>query len=77
MSAKEMFEELGYEIPYWQKDHTIQYLKHYDFNDETMHISIVFYKRPKEVYIEGLITIKELEAINKQVEELGWLGDKE
>ena len=28
--AKEMFEELGYEIPCYVKDHTIEYIKYKD-----------------------------------------------
>ena len=72
-SAREMFEELGYEET-TLKDHTIEYsLKDYDeFNGYFISCKIIFYKRHKRIEIRGLIDEKELQAINKQVEELKW-----
>ena len=75
MSAKEMFEELGYETDlFWQKDHTIEYLKREedDFFETSVVSSIIFNKRLKKIKLCGIIDIKDIQAINKQVEELGW-----
>lgn len=65
MSAREMFEKLGYKQ---EKGDWIEYFKNEDtiifMDDKT------FYKR--HYYDPGDINIEELKAINKQVEELGW-----
>ena len=80
MSAKEMFEELGYkelikhktymfyikelrENPEYENDYI--HLE-FDFIDKTMCKS---YGDDNSVYE---ITLEELKAINKQIEELGW-----
>ena len=75
MTAKEMFEKLGYEcfinkeleeIDYTKKDNKeFIVFVHYRFDN-----SYVFYKQTD--YEPGDITMEELQAINKQVEELGW-----
>lgn len=75
MSAKEMFEKLGYETDLdWQKDHTIEYIKRKedDFFGTSVVSLIIFNKRLKVIKLNGIIGIKELQAINKQVEELEW-----
>lgn len=80
MTAKEMFEKLEYIRPYYEKDHTIEYISYQedDFYGRTLKTSIIFNKRTKSIKIVGIITLEELQAINKQIEELGWLGeDKE
>lgn len=68
MTAKEMFEELGYEIKdteyyieYFKKNDYIQFWKN-NFNKITVHS------------LSGTMAldIRELQAINKQIEELGW-----
>lgn len=68
MKAKEMFEKLGYKQ---EKDNWIIYCKNEDaiifMDDKT------FYKR--HYYDPGDINIEELKAINKQIEELGWLNE--
>ena len=69
MSAKEMFEKLGYEyeltednvIEYWKNVNGINY--EIDFDLDIKKLSILW---------NNNITLKELQAINKQVEELGW-----
>ena len=75
MTAKEMFAELGYE---WQEtNYYIQYTKynwkHWIFRSKT---TICFWKLMKKfsVYDETPldIDIDLLQAINKQIEELGW-----
>ena len=73
MSAKEMFEELGYKyhnyagyISY-QKDipNKVTYFIAFDYKDRT-----VTKHQVSDRYLS--ITISELKAINKQIEELGW-----
>lgn len=75
MTAKKMFKELGYETNcWWQKDHTIEYVKYEedDFYDKRLSISIIFHKRAKMVKVVGTLAVEDLQAINKQIEELGW-----
>ena len=69
-----MFEELGFEISKYQKDHTIEYLKREedDFFETAVVSSIIFNKRLKKIKLHGIIDIKDLQAINNQVKELGW-----
>jgi hypothetical protein len=72
MSADEMFEELGYEKVSDDK-YSFEYRKILD--DDLFEIN--FWKEDKTIsknyYREmGYITTKELQAINKKVEELGW-----
>lgn len=84
MSAEEMFEELGYKLVkhetymFYYKD----ILNHEDEedheNDMYITIAIEFSFKEKKVmktYDDDYgeyITLEELKAINKQVEELGW-----
>ena len=82
MSAKEMFEKLGYE--YVETNNYIEYIKyyykHWIFKD---YQKIIFFKSPiydLDIFDRLGTTINRdlLQAINKQVEELGWLeSDKE
>lgn len=80
MSAKEMFEKLGY--MYQEGNNKIECTKKYFISETNF---IIFDKQKKnftnfvssdspftldEPYI---LNIEELQAINKQVEELGWL----
>jgi len=80
MTAKEMFEKLGYEVgdtPYYER--CIRYVA----NDGYIKREIEFWRDDKiiynnliygEVQMKGScpIPIELLKAINKQVEELGW-----
>ena len=78
MNAKEMFESLGYKysrnyIKYYG-DEVIEYYK-------TEGVKFVFLMKEHEFYGEYYeepkhITVNELQAINKQCEELGWLDEK-
>ena len=77
MSAKEMFEKLDYS---WKEESsyisfTKVYWKHWIFKSKT---TICFWKLFQNVSIyepSGIdLSLDELQAINKQVEELGWLG---
>lgn len=75
MTAKEMFEKLGYKI--FENSYWIYLTK-----ETTYHIDrISFIKNKKEIEIERFtenktltkkISVLELKAINKQIEELGW-----
>ena len=88
MSAKEMFEKLGYKL-----NHNMVYGTYYfDYIKEKDKIKLdgrTYYFRsrihfdhelrtvkkdctPCEWYGIDMITLEELQAINKQVEELGW-----
>ena len=77
MSAKEMFEELGYE----QKTSigVIYYFKkiHIPKNDIVYNINFItdLINGEKEIFISKNIDMQELKAINKQIEELGWLNE--
>ena len=80
MSAKEMFEELGYELIrdcefYLFYEKALK--ENAEYENDYLHIS--FEKQDKEVIktygddnSPEAITMRELQAINKQVEELGW-----
>lgn len=82
MSAKEMFEKLGYSYrrqaqgivcqksfnKSYPCDEIIIYDNEYDYNNKEI--------RKTRIYLEKRtyknITLEELQAINKQIEELGW-----
>lgn len=73
MTAREMFEELGYKKDEYSK--CICYYNPNEVNDE-----IVFYLENRtfnrDYYGHGnAIDMPVLKAINKQVEELGWLDE--
>ena len=65
MSAKEMFKKIGYECINEEK--LIYKGKH--FTGRPIHI--VFFDN-KKLLITQSIGLDELQAINKQIEELGW-----
>ena len=67
-SAKEMFEELGYEL-----------ISHkaivYKGKHETGRITHVAFFKNKKILITQSIGLDELQAINQQCKELGWLDE--
>lgn len=69
-SAKEMFEELGYEYVESYDKNLIDYYKKYN----NLNFEILFNKEEKTFYFTYVTKVdyKLLQAINKQVEELGW-----
>ena len=69
-SAKDLFEELGYELV-----ETTPYMMYY-YNEEN-DVYIWFYNKRKTIEIVNEFTLDILQAINQQVNELGWLGEKE
>lgn len=69
-SAKEMFEELGY-----KQEIYISSIYYYGEDSDYDYYYIAFDKLDKSIKINKYIneiTIEELKAINKQIEELGW-----
>lgn len=74
LTADEMFEKLGYEILFKDKN-----IIQYEFEGKYMDNEIRFDLKGKTVlkeYSTGEsqeISIQELQAINKKVEELGWI----
>ena len=68
MSAKEMFEELGYKQVY-----RIAYIKYYNEDDD---LYIWFNQEDETIDIRFDFGIDILQAINKQVEELRWNNEK-
>lgn len=80
MKAKEMFEKLGYE----RVENNVNYISYkYEFSDGSyIYSTIRFYLPQQEIEfyynddILNSIEVEELQAINKQVEELGWLDER-
>ena len=75
MNAQEMFEELGYEESKMIKDNKILLIKYTIFSRE-----ITFDLQIKKYFIWGndyvnWYCIKEHQAINQQMIELGWLDE--
>ena len=63
MTAKEMFEKLGYEL----KD-GYSNIVYEDINNN----SIIFWTHENITFQVKYISVKMLTAVNKQIEELGW-----
>lgn len=86
MNAKEMFEKLGYKFSYNQDKTVMQYEKKERQWREEGQININFdlEERTIDTIFRGSISDnlppifipEEIEAINKQVEELGWLDER-
>jgi hypothetical protein len=76
MTAKEMFEKLGYYYYVSRNKKSFGYLKKSVFERDLIKFKITEKQILKEKNITGDpaagITLEELQAINKQVEELGW-----
>lgn len=74
MSAKEMFEKQGYEDITNQYSYDKDYKAVYVNKTCTPHVHIMFEKYGTNRVIDNEIdiTMPLLQAINKQVEELGW-----
>lgn len=75
MSAKEMFEKLGYK--YIENDRGIVYSK----SNNDSKLFICFNKESKSFFKDDIkfvsydIDMQELKAINQQIKELGWLDE--
>lgn len=76
-SARELFEELGWYLDIETNDNQIVYSKN-RFNNDTLGFigakTITFDKEMESIYLneEDDISMLLLQAINKQVNELGW-----
>lgn len=73
MTAKEMFEKLGYEIV-TNNSRRIKYADKDTRLDKEIEFNLIkkAFRKGDSDYFSYFITLKELKAINKQVEELGW-----
>ena len=71
MSAKEMFGELGYEYSILLSDQQRIYYEHKNKNNQPSNF-IMFDLDYQVISNDRDITLQELQAINKQIEELGW-----
>lgn len=74
LEPKYMFEELGYEREL--KNNVIYYFKKIRIPKSYIIYSINFIIDNKEIFISKNIDMKELQAINKQCEELGWFEEE-
>lgn len=78
MSAKEMFEKLGYELvneaPILYQFNDGGFIKNIEFSKTLKRITFSSYEyyNDGKATEENFIYVDELQAINKQVEELGW-----
>lgn len=77
MTAREMFEALGYE--YYETEYSILYIANCDMDED--HISIGFGLLSHTFYAKHNcdpydITIDEFKAIQQQLKELGWLEEE-
>ena len=75
MTAKEMFEELGYEFDITEYDEFKPDFNYVDKNDNVIYFDLedkelCFIPVNKQLIIRNPLEL--LQAINKQVEELGW-----
>ena len=69
-SAKELFEELGFDLV-----ETTPYMMYY-YNEEN-DVYIWFYNNSKTIEIVNEFTLDILQAINQQVNELGWYREND
>lgn len=74
MSAREMFFKIEHVTKYEETKNEINI--YYEFDEEKCP-SISFLKNTKEIATNDVITLEELQAINKQAEELGWNNVKD
>ena len=70
MSAKELFEELGFDLV-----ETTPYMMYY--HNEENDVYIWFYNNSKTIEIVNEFTLDILQAINQQVNELGWYREND
>lgn len=81
MSAKESFKELGWYLDIETNETQVVWSKN-KYNRYTFALigadCITFDRKEKEIFLDGIedISFELLQAINKQVEELGWLDDR-
>lgn len=72
MTAKEMFEELGYEQVLYQDGNQISYEIDSE-NSESINY-FIFYKKEKKVDVAlYVLSPQHVKAIHQQMKELGWI----
>lgn len=71
MTAKEMFEKLGYDCMKTEFE-IFYYYEIRTYGDDTDCIGIHFRLDDNTIWTDITINMQELQVINKQVEELGW-----
>lgn len=83
-SAREMFEQLGYKLDeqedyliYWKIAKGQQLNRYYRQNEIQIEFNLAYKTIEKRKLFNtgensNIITLRELKAINKQIEELGW-----
>ena len=82
MSAREMFENLGYErvvdVPICYRFDDGGYINLIEFINTRQEIIFTEYEEYNENKPQGSFSLdkSELQAINKQVEELGWFNER-
>ena len=76
MSAKEMFEKLGYEEKKYREDCIIYRHNKYPHQQIKITIKKGMFIKEDDYSLAYPITYDDLQAINKQVEELGWNNEK-
>lgn len=84
INAKEMFEQLGYKLDeqedyliYWKNAKDQQINRYYRQNEIQIEFNLAYKTIEKRELFNtdensNIITLRELKAINKQIEELGW-----
>jgi len=76
ISAKEMFENLGFDCSQTQFE-IFYFYEIRTYGDDTDYLGIHFNLDDKDFWSDVNINVEELQAINKQVEELGWSDNNE
>lgn len=74
MTAREMFEKLGYEC--YECESTIQYLANYEIVSKSKEITFLLLSHSfyAQHYFNPLnVTVDEFKAIQQQMKELGWI----
>ena len=69
MTAKDMWFKIENITKYEETKNEVNI---YYIFDKGIEPSISFLKNNKEIAVKDVITLEELQAINKQIEELGW-----
>lgn len=72
MTAKDMFEKLGYILDKNPLE-MVDYGKY--CSDGCCRLSDIRFRKDKTIYIDTDLTLDLLQAINQQVKELGWNND--
>ena len=72
MSAKEMFEELGYKVKYYIDKSQLIFIGYTQEDKDVLDCEIMFNTKVKMFLAVNWVDKKTYKAINKQIEELHW-----